>query len=92
MAFVNQSFQTIIFKGLEETVNCAEFKAMNLPTFYPFFIFLLRIAVDLVHQWLQTRSEKVISFEWDLLTLNTVRFFIIFLNFCHFCIVDRGFA
>ncbi|KAE9546301.1 hypothetical protein FO519_010487, partial [Halicephalobus sp. NKZ332] len=45
---------------------------MNLPTFYHQFSFLLRVPVDLVHQWLKMRSEKVVCRHWDLLTLNTL--------------------
>ncbi|KAH7728346.1 STE/STE11/MEKK4 protein kinase [Aphelenchoides avenae] len=52
------------------SVYGAHFRAMNLPSYYFYFIFLARVPVDLVHQWLKMRSEKVVAS--DLLTLGTL--------------------
>ncbi|KAI1711111.1 protein kinase domain-containing protein [Ditylenchus destructor] len=59
--------------GVDVVSVCSpHFTEMNLPTFHHHFMFLTRIPVDLVIQWLDIRSQKVITTEWDMLTLNTL--------------------
>jgi len=45
---------------------------MCLPSFYPSFLFLLRIPVDLVHEWIKLRIASKVDGEADLLTMKTV--------------------
>uniref|UniRef100_A0A915PXE2 Protein kinase domain-containing protein n=1 Tax=Setaria digitata TaxID=48799 RepID=A0A915PXE2_9BILA len=55
-----------------------EFSAMKLPSFQNLFLFLVRVPLDLVHEWLKMRGSGQLPF--DLLTLQTV------MEDCHDCI------
>ncbi|CAG9537921.1 unnamed protein product, partial [Cercopithifilaria johnstoni] len=55
-----------------------EFLAMKLPSFQNLFLFLVRVPLDLVHEWLKMRRSAQLPS--DLLTLQTV------MEDCHDCI------
>ncbi|TKR62338.1 hypothetical protein L596_026318 [Steinernema carpocapsae] len=80
---LSQSFHQEHSKHTDEvTLNSEHFTFMNLPSFYPFFQFLVTIPVDLVEQWCiakSTRSENRAS-KRDLLTINTL------IEECHECL------
>uniref|UniRef100_A0A8R1TVV2 Protein kinase domain-containing protein n=1 Tax=Onchocerca volvulus TaxID=6282 RepID=A0A8R1TVV2_ONCVO len=59
-------------------MNHQEFLAMNLPSFQNLFLFLVRVPLDLVHEWLKMRRSAQLPS--DLLTLQTV------MEDCHDCI------
>ncbi|KAI6178322.1 Mitogen-activated protein kinase kinase kinase 4 [Aphelenchoides besseyi] len=63
----NQHFED----ACKHTYHTSVTKEMQLPNFYPIFLFFIRVEVDLVHQWLRMRSEKVSSQELDYQTLQT---------------------
>lgn len=52
------------------TVHHAEFLAMGLPSFENLFLFLVRVPLDLVHEWLKMRAFPQLTS--DSLTLRTV--------------------
>ncbi|KAM3717480.1 Mitogen-activated protein kinase kinase kinase [Dirofilaria immitis] len=58
--------------------NHHEFSAMKLPSFQNLFLFLVRVPLDLVHEWLKMRGSAQLPS--DLLTLQTV------MEDCHDCI------
>ncbi len=67
--FVRERDSDIVKYGM----NHGAFKEMRLPDFYPSFLFLLRVPVDLVHVWLKLRVEQNTDVTPDPLTLTTVR-------------------
>uniref|UniRef100_A0A914WZV5 Protein kinase domain-containing protein n=1 Tax=Plectus sambesii TaxID=2011161 RepID=A0A914WZV5_9BILA len=49
-----------------------EFDEMHLPSFYPSFLFLVRVPLDLVHEWLKLRITSKVNRDPDPLTLETL--------------------
>ncbi|VDK84024.1 unnamed protein product [Litomosoides sigmodontis] len=62
----------------QSMTNHQEFLAMKLPSFQNLFLFLVRVPLDLVHEWLKMRRSAQLPS--DLLTLQTV------MEDCHDCI------
>ncbi|EFO22624.2 STE/STE11/MEKK4 protein kinase [Loa loa] len=62
----------------QSLTNHQEFMAMKLPSFQNLFLFLVRVPLDLVHEWLKMRGSAQLPS--DLLTLQTV------MEDCHDCI------
>ncbi|KHN80011.1 Mitogen-activated protein kinase kinase kinase 4 [Toxocara canis] len=65
-------------EGVRYTVHHEQFIEMALPSFGNLFLFLVRVPLDLVHEWLKMRSSTQLS--TDLLTLQTV------IEDCHDCL------
>lgn len=57
-------------EGSRHSVHHVEFKAMGLPSFGDLLHFLVRVPLDLVHEWLKMRGSAQLTS--DLLTIQTV--------------------
>uniref|UniRef100_F1KR93 Mitogen-activated protein kinase kinase kinase 4 n=1 Tax=Ascaris suum TaxID=6253 RepID=F1KR93_ASCSU len=65
-------------ENVRHSVHHEEFIEMGLPSFDNLFFFLVRVPLDLVHEWLKMRGSAQLS--TDLLTLQTV------IEDCHDCL------
>uniref|UniRef100_A0A915ADN6 Protein kinase domain-containing protein n=1 Tax=Parascaris univalens TaxID=6257 RepID=A0A915ADN6_PARUN len=65
-------------ENVRHSVHHEEFIGMGLPSFDNLFFFLVRVPLDLVHEWLKMRGSAQLS--TDLLTLQTV------IEDCHDCL------